>query len=237
MERLMTKLPCFIAAVVTAVSPACSGDSLGPDSTPPVPTSLQAAVTNPFFPLPPGTTQVFNTQTAAGLEVDSVTVLANTKMVNGFAATEVHDHVHLAGSLTEDTYDWFAQDSAGNVWYLGEDTKQYENGVLVGTEGTWQWGVHGALPGIIVWGDTTGMIGKLYRQEFDEGNAQDVGKLVALNQTVTVPFGTFTGCIKTEEWSTLESGPHDHKVYCPQIGTALELGGDGTQTKLVSVSP
>src|ERR1700752_1854151 len=96
-SALMTKLPCFIAVVVTAVSPACSGDSLGPDSTPPVPTSLQAAVTNPFFPLPPGTTQVFNTQTAAGLEVDSVTVLANTKMVNGFAATEVHDHVHLAG--------------------------------------------------------------------------------------------------------------------------------------------
>ena len=171
----MTKLACLIAVVVTAAAPACSDSSLGPDSTPPVPTSLQPAVTNPFFPLTPGTTYVFNTQTTAGLEVDSVTVLANTKMVNGFAATEVHDHVYLNDSLSEDTYDWFAQDSAGNVWYLGEDTKQYEHGVLVGTEGTWQWGVHGALPGIIMWGDTTGMTGKLYRQEFDEGNAEDVG--------------------------------------------------------------
>ena len=149
----------------------------------------------------------------------------------------MHDRVYLADSLKEETYDWFAQDSAGNVWYVGEDTKEYAHGVVVSTEGTWQWGVHGALPGIIVWGDTTGMVGKRYRQEYDVGNAQDVGKIVALNQTVTVPFGTLTGCIKTEEWSTLESGPHDNKFYCPQVGTAVEIGGDGTRTELVSVSP
>jgi len=232
----MIKLSCVHWGAVTAALLACS-DSLGPDSTPAVPTSLQATVTNPFFPLTPGTTQIFNTQTASGLEVDSVTVLANTAVVNGFDATEVHDRVYLAGSLTEDTYDWFAQDSAGNVWYLGEDTKQYENGTLVGTEGTWKWGVHGALPGIIMWGDTTGMINKLYRQEYDQGNAQDVGKVVALNQGVTVPFGNLTSCIKTEEWSTLEKGPHDNKFYCPQVGTALEVGGSGDSTKLVSVSP
>lgn len=232
----MIKLSCLHIAAVTAALLACS-DSLGPDSTPPVPTSLQAAVTNSFFPLIPGTTQVFHTQTSAGLEIDSVTVLANTVNINGFAATEVHDRVRVSDTLTEDTYDWFAQDSAGNVWYLGEDTKQYEHGVLVGTEGTWKWGVHGALPGIIMWGDTTGMVGKLYRQEFDSGNAQDVGKVVAFNQTVTVPFGALTGCIKTEEWSTLESGPHDNKFYCPQVGTALEMGGDGTRTELVSVTP
>lgn len=219
-----------------AVCVACS-DSLGPDSTPPPPTSLEPTVTNAFFPLVPGTTQVFHTQTSAGLELDSVTVLANTKVVNGFDATEVHDRVYLAGALEEDTYDWFAQDSAGNVWYLGEDTKEYENGTVVSTEGTWQWGVHGATPGILMWGDTAAMVGKLYRQEFDRGNAQDVGKIVALNESVTVPFGTFTGCIKTEEWSTLESGPHEHKYYCSQLGTVLEVGGSGERTELVSVSP
>ena len=232
----MAKPLLLRVTAVMAVMIACS-DSLGPDSTPAAPTSLQAAVTNPFFPLPPGTTQVFHTQTSAGLEIDSVTVLVSTKVINGFTATEVHDRVYFADSIREDTYDWFAQDSAGNVWYLGEDTKEYAHGVVVSTEGTWQWGVHGALPGIIMWGDTTGMVGKLYRHEYDPDNAQDVGKVVALNQTVTVPFGTFTGCIKTEEWSTLESGPHDHKFYCPQIGTVLEIGGDGTETKLVSVSP
>jgi hypothetical protein len=228
----MTKL----AYLVASVSVLGCGDSLGPDSTPQVPTSLQVSVTNPYFPLTPGTTQVFHTQTAAGLELDSVTV-SGTKVVHGFTTTEVHDRVYIADSLREDTYDWFAQDSAGNVWYLGEDTKEYEHGVVVSTEGTWQWGVHGALPGIIVWGDTTGVVGKRYRQEFDRGNAQDVGKVVALNESVTVPFGAFTGCIKTEEWSTLESGPHENKYYCPQIGTVLEVGGSGERTELVSVSP
>ena len=232
----MTRVACIRSIAVIAGLIAC-GNSLGPDSTPPVPTSLQPAVTNSFFPLVPGTTQVFHTQTSAGLELDSVTVLTNTKVINGFDATEVHDRVYIADTLQEDTYDWFAQDSAGNVWYLGEDTKQYEHGVQVGTEGTWQWGVHGALPGIIMWGDTTGMSDKLYRQEFDRGNAQDVGRIVALNQSVTVPFGTFTGCIKTEEWSTLESGPHDHKYYCAQLGTVLEVGGSGERTELISVSP
>lgn len=228
----MTKLAFLI---VSACAIAC-GDSLGPDNTPPEPTSLDANVTNPFFPLTQGTTQVFRTETGAVVEIDSVTVIG-TKLVHGFTATEVHDRVYVADSLREDTYDWYAQDSAGNVWYLGEDTKEYEHGVVVSTDGTWQWGVHGARPGIIMWGDTTGVIGKRYRQEFDLGNAQDVGKVVAFNQTVTVPFGTFTGCIKTEEWSTLESGPHENKYYCPGIGTALEVGGSGERTELVSVSP
>jgi hypothetical protein len=235
MERVMTKLSRLLTATVMGTLVAC-GNATGPDSTPAVPTRLQTAVTNPYFPLPQGMTLVYHTQTVAGLEVDSVSV-AGTKVINGFTATEVHDRVYIADTIQENTYDWFAQDSAGNVWYLGEDTKQYEHGVVVGTEGTWQWGVRNALPGIIVWGDTTGTIGVLYRQEFDRGNAQDVGKVVALNQTVTVPFGTLTGCIKTEEWSTLESGPHDNKYYCPQLGTALEVGGSGERTELISKSP
>jgi len=222
-------------SVVVVTLLAC-GSSTEPGTTPPLPTNLQTAVTNPYFPLPQGTTWVSRTQTSAGVELDSTTV-AGTKLVNGFTATEVHDRVYLSDSLEEDTYDWFAQDSAGNVWYLGEDTKEYAHGQVVSTEGTWQWGVHGATPGIIMWGDTTGMVGSLYRQEFDRGNAQDVGKIVALNQSVTVPFGTLTGCIKTEEWSTLESGPHENKFYCPQIGTALEIGAGGERSELISKSP
>lgn len=230
----MPKTSSLLRATVMAALVAC-GNGTGPDSTPDLPTSLQADVTNPFFPLPPGMTLVYHTQTSTGLELDSTSVVG-TKVVHGFTATEVHDRVYVADSLQEDTYDWFAQDTAGNVWYLGEDTKEYAHGVVVSTEGTWQWGVHGALPGIIVWGDTTGMVGKMYRQEFDRDNAQDVGKIVALNQSVTVAFGTLTGCIKTEEWSTLESGPHENKYYCPQLGTALEVGGGGERTELVSKS-
>ena len=233
----MTKLARFAAATVIAVLWHC-GNSTGPDATPAVPTSLSPAVTNPFYPLTPGSITVFRAQTADGVEIDSIFVLANTKVVHGFEAREVHDRVYLADSLKEDTYDWFAQDSAGNVWYLGEDTKEYAHGVVVSTAGTWQWGVHDAVPGIIVWGDTAGVVGKLYRQEFDPGNAQDVGKVIAFNQTVVVPFGTLTGCIKTEEWSTLESGPHDNKYYCPQVGTALEVAGEtGERTELMTKTP
>jgi len=224
-------------AAAAGAAIACS-DSLGPDATPQAPTSLVSAVTNPYYPLTPGKVVVFQDQTADGLEVDTLTVLAGTKTVNGFAATEVHDRVYLAGSLIEDTYDWFAQDSAGNVWYLGEDTKQYSNGQVIGTEGTWQWGVHGATPGIIMWGDAAAALGKVYRQELDRGVAEDFGKVVALNETVTVPYGTFTGCVKTEEWNGLEGGPHDHKYYCPQVGTALEVaGGTGERNQLISVTP
>jgi hypothetical protein len=231
----MNHLSRLLAVTMLAVPLAC-GNGTEPGTTPPLPTSLQTVVTNPYFPLPQGTTWVSRTQTSAGVELDSTTV-AGTKVVNGFTATEVHDRVYLADSLEEDTYDWFAQDSVGNVWYLGEDTKEYAHGQVVSTEGTWQWGVSGATPGIIMWGDTTGMVGKLYRQEFDRGNAQDVGKIVALSESVTVPFGTLTGCIKTEEWSTLESGPHEHKYYCPAIGTALEVGGGGERSELISKSP
>jgi len=231
----MNHLSRLLAATMLAVPLAC-GNGTEPSATPPLPTSLYTAVTNPYFPLPQGTTWVSRTQTTAGVEIDSTTV-AGTKAIHGFTATEVHDRVYLSDSLEEDTFDWFAQDSAGNVWYLGEDTKEYAHGQVVSTEGTWQWGVHGATPGIIMWGDTTAMVGKIYRQEFDRGNAQDVGKIVALNESVTVPFGTLSGCIKTEEWSTLESVPHENKYYCPQIGTALEVGGGGERSELISKSP
>jgi hypothetical protein len=223
------------AAAVLAL--AC-GNSLGPIETPPLPTSLVTAVTNPYYPLTPGTITVFQGQTADGLEIDTVEVLAGTKTVNGFVATEVHDRVYVAGSLSEDTYDWFAQDSAGNVWYLGEDTKQYANGQVIGTAGTWQWGVHGATPGIVMWGDPAAAMNKLYRQEFDRGAAEDLAKVVAVNQTVTVLYGTLTACVKTEEWNALEPGPHDHKYYCPQLGTVLEVaGGSGERSELKTVTP
>lgn len=222
-------------AAVSMVLLACN-ETTGA-KMPPLPTALRSSVTNPYFPLPIGRTQVFQTQTAAGLEVDSLSVLILPKTVNGFAATEVLDRVHVAGSMTENTFDWFAQDPDGNVWYLGEDTKQYDNGVVIGTEGTWQWGVGGAFPGIIMWGDTTGVMNSVYRQEFSFGVAQDVGKVVALNESVKVAFGSFGRCIKTEEWGMFEKGPHETKFYCPDVGTVLAISGSGDSTQLVDVSP
>jgi hypothetical protein len=134
--------------------------------------------------------------------------------------------VFLNGTLIEDTQDWFAQDAAGNVWYLGEDTKEYENGRVVSTEGSWEWGKDGALPGVIMWADPAAHIGEAYRQEFYRGKAEDWGKVLAVSQTVSVPFGNFSGCIRTEDWNGLESGTHEQKYYCPQIGFVLEVHGN-----------
>jgi hypothetical protein len=162
-------------------------------------------------------------------------VLPNPRVVNGVSATEVWDRVYLDGELIEETYDWYAQDVDGNVWYLGEDTKEYENGVVKSTKGSWEWGVGGALPGIIMWADPSAYLNEAYRQEFKEGVAEDWGKVIALNEAVTVPAGSFTGCVKTEDWNALESG-REHKYYCSGYGVVLEVGkkGTGTRTELVS---
>jgi hypothetical protein len=155
----------------------------------------------------------------------------------GINAMIVHDRVYTAGVLTEDTFDWYAQDNDGNVWYLGEDTKSLNNGQVVSTEGSWEAGVNGAQAGIIMWADPAAHIGEEYRQELARGTAEDLGKVVAVDQSVDVPFGSMTGCVKTEDRSALEPGTLENKFYCPGIGIALEQtiqGGDDVN-RLVNV--
>ena len=125
---------------------------------------------------------------------------------NGITARVVRDSVRHKGELVEDTFDWYAQDAAGNVWYLGEDTAEFEDGTVASTGGSFEAGVDGALPGIIMWADPSQHLNEEYRQEFAEGVAEDFGKVVALNESVTVPFGSFNGCIRTEDWNALEPG-------------------------------
>ena len=228
----------FLAAVAVAVT-ACKNSPTGPDYDPLIdPADFVAAVTNPFFPLVPGTTYTFEGQTDEGTETVVVDVLHETKVVMGITATVVRDRVFVDGELIEDTFDWFAQDNEGNVWYLGEDSKEIENGVVVSTEGSWEAGVDGAKPGIIMWGDPAAHLGEEYRQEFFEGEAEDWGKVVALGQSVEVPHGSFTGCIKTEDWSGLEPGSLENKYYCPGIGVTLEVKvGGGERVELIDVNP
>jgi hypothetical protein len=185
------------------------------------PATMQRDVTNPFFPLKVGTVWEYEGQTEEGLERVVVEVLPETHEVAGVTATVVRDRVYLNGSLIEDTFDWFAQDAEGNVWYLGEDTKEYENGQVVSTAGAWAAGVDGAVAGIIM--PATPAVGQAYYQEFYEGEAEDRGRVVGLNETVTVPAGTWTGCVKTEDTTPLEPDVLEYKYYCPQIGTVLEV--------------
>lgn len=213
----------------------CKDDIFSPPYEPQLPTQWAAAVTNPYFPLAPGTRLEYTGHTDEGTETIIVEVLSATRVVNGVAATAVRDRVFINNQLVEDTEDWYAQDAQGNVWYLGEDSKDMQNGQVVSREGSWEWGQHGALPGIIMWANPAARLNQAYRQEYLRGQAEDWGKVVAVNQTVTVPHGTLANCIKTEDWNGLEPDEVESKFYCPNIGVTLETF-ESERVELISVT-
>ena len=130
-------------------------------------------IDNRYFPLTPGTTFIYEGQTEDGLERIESFVTHDTKEILGVTCVVVRVRATIAGELVEDTFDWYAQDNDGNVWYFGEDTKSFEDGMLESTAGSWEAGVGGAFPGIIILGDP--LVGLSYRQEFFKGEAEDMG--------------------------------------------------------------
>src|SRR5262245_8727445 len=154
-------------------------------------------IDNPFFPLQPGTT--FTYQSTDG-SVDRMAVTHQTINILGVKCVVVHDQVFVDNgkTLAEDTFDYYAQDSAGNVWYFGEDTKELEaNGNVISTEGTWLAGKDGATQGIIM--EASPKVGDQYDQENAPGVAQDHARVASLNAEVNVPFGIFDDVLKTKE--------------------------------------
>jgi hypothetical protein len=180
-------------------------------------------IDNPYLPWTPGTTVIYE----GGGERVEVTVTDETREIMGITATVVHDQVLTDGEVTEDTFDWYAQDRWGNVWYLGEDTKEYENGEVVSTEGSWEAGVDGAQPGIIMLADP--QVGDTYRQEFLEGEAEDLAKVYAVGESVEVPQGSYDDVLVTEDWTPLDPDIVEHKFYARGVGVVREelvQGGD-----------
>jgi hypothetical protein len=232
-KRLSTEDPMFrdgwLVTTVAAAALGCGGGSTGPAYDPDIPAEWAPAVTHPFFPLTPGTVYRYRAETGDGVETTRVEVLTDTRTIMGVTATIVHDQVSLDGELIEDTFDWFAQDGMGNVWYLGEDSKEIENGQVVSTEGSWEWGVDGALPGVIMWADPSAHMSEEYRQEYSKGVAEDLAIVASLDESVVVPAGSYTGCLKTRERNALESGSTEFKYYCEGVGTVLETDASGDQ--------
>lgn len=230
----MKDLPLFLLFCV-ALPWGCSNG--GPDAVLSIPFRAAdfsgGAVDNPYFPLVPGTTRTYRKQTDEGLEEVVVEVLAQTKTILGVECVIVRDTVTLDGERVEDTLDWFAQDDSGNVWYLGEDSKEYEDGVLVGTHGSWEAGVDGAEPGIVMFADP--VPGTTYRQENAPGVAEDMAKVVGEGEAVSVPFGDFAGCLLTLEFTPLEPDVEEEKLYAPGVGLVLEVDEEGGRTELVDV--
>jgi hypothetical protein len=187
------------------------------------PANFVATIDNPFFPLPPGKTFVYEGDTAQGHEHDEFAVTHNTKVILGVTCIEVHDTVHLAGDLTEDTLDWFAQDTDGNVWYFGENSKQLAGGLFLGVEGSWIGGIDGAEPGIVMKAHPA--VGDFYRQEYLLGVAEDMAEVVSLTDTATVPFppGAFSNVLKTLETSPLEPDASENKYYAVGVGNILTV--------------
>lgn len=186
--------------------------------------ALSADITNPLMPFPVGARWLYEADTDEGVERIEILVEEATREVWGATARVVRDTVTVEGELTEDTWDWYAQDSDGHVWYLGEDTQEYEDGQVVCECGAWESGVGGALPGVVMLAAPE--VGDVYRQEYLAGEAEDVAEVVAVDETVTVAAGTFTGCLRTRDRSAIDPELDEYKVYCPGVGNVLVLEGD-----------
>jgi hypothetical protein len=188
-----------------------------------------ARIDNPYWPMALGSKWTYREDE----QRVEVTVTGRTKEILGITATVVHDLVTEDGVLVEDTYDWYAQDKDGNIWYLGEDTKEYENGKVKSTEGSWEAGVDGAEAGILLPGEPE--VGLRYRQEYYEGEAEDAGEILSLDEKAEVPFGSFDAVLMTKDTTPLEPDVLEHKFYAKGVGPVLVLaisGGSGREELL-----
>ena len=180
------------------------------------PVNFADSVTIVFFPLRPGSVYTYTSNTEDGMETNVVTVLDSVKVIMGINCTVVHDVVSIANQVTEDTYDFYAQDLDGNVWYMGEDVSNFEDGILQDKEGSFVAGTEGAKPGIIML--QSPVLQMPYRQEYMQGHAEDWGKVIEKDVTVTTTFGTFQQCIKTADWNAIEpDAPVEYKYYAPHV--------------------
>jgi hypothetical protein len=199
-------------------------------------TNFVSVIDNPLMPLIPGTTFVYVDKAGTGNISNEVAVTSNTRVIAGVTCVEVRDTVYDSGVLTEDTFDWFAQDKDGNVWYFGENSKELSGKVITSIEGSFQGGLNGAKPGIVM--EANPKVGDFYRQEFDLGNAEDMAEVADLTNSVTVPFGSYTNCLRTIETSPLEPDALENKYYKAGVGQLLTIDLiSGEVLELVAIRP
>ena len=243
----------LVAVGITACGDSGNGDSSStqagqpsggtatlPQGSEPVnldPADFTTNIDNPYWPMSPGSRWVYReTDGKGGVMRVVVTVTDQTKQIaNGVTARVVHDVVSEDGKPIEVTDDYYAQDSAGSIWYLGENTAEYENGKVSSRHGSFEAGVDGAQAGVALPGDP--QVGQSYRQEYKAGEAEDRGKILSLDAQVTVPFGHFTTVLATEDTNPLDHSV-EHKFYAKDVGPlqTLDVGGKGREV-LLSYSP
>lgn len=196
------------------------------------PANFKARIDHAYLPMAPGTTYTIRETHEGKIAENIITVLAETKTIMGVGCIVVHDKTLLDGKLVEDTYDWFAQDKQGNVWFFGEAIEERRADGTTSTEESWQAGVDGAWPGIAM--PARPKPGMPYRQEYVK-EAAEMAQIIALGESVTVPAGTYADCVKTKEWSVFESG-YNFKWYCRGVGVVRTQSTDGHVAELLSVT-
>ncbi len=238
---------CAVAALAVAIAasaaaPATPATATLPQGSEPVtldPARFTTRIDNPYWPMRPGSRWVYSetSRTGARQRVE-VTVTRRTKRIaNGIAARVVRDVATQNGRTVEATDDWYAQDDAGNVWYLGEATAEYEAGKVVSRAGSFEAGVDGAQPGIAL--PARPRPGLSYRQEYLEREAEDTGAIVTVGEEqVEVPAGYFTRVLMTRDLVPLEPRVQELKFYARGVGPVLSIhtDRDGGRAELVRYS-
>jgi hypothetical protein len=245
-----------LAATGALALAACGGDAAdspddgaGPGADPPPgsepveldPAEFTTEIDNPLWPMAPGNRWVYReTDTTGATERVVVEVTGETRTIaNGVEAVVVRDTVTEDGEPVEITDDWYAQDAEGNIWYLGEDTAEYDNGKVSTRAGSFEAGVDGAEPGIAIPGNPEP--GMSYRQEYYEGEAEDEGAIVTVGEErVQVPFGYFNeGVVMTRDLVPTEPKVQELKFFARDVGPVLSMhtDGDGGRGTLVSYEP
>ena len=197
-----------------------------------VPAEFQATVDNPFYPFSPGTTLSYIEKSGGATSTNTIAVTHDTKVIMGVTCVVIHETAARNGRIAEDDYRWVAQHRDGTVWCFGTAAKETSPGGRVSTEGSWEAGIDGAQPGILMPGQP--QPGKPYRQEYLYNVAENKAQIIATNETVMVPAGTFAGCVKTKEWSMLEAGT-EHKWYAKGVGVVKEIATAGDLVVLISI--
>jgi hypothetical protein len=228
-----TMFPAMVVAIATVagvVAQARAGEA-APTGFPSV-----AKVDNPLFPLEAGTALIFDGTTGERPEHEVARVLMKTKVIDGITCLQVRDSNWVAGRLVERTIDWYTQDYAGNVWYMGEFATQYRHGEPIGHQGSWKAGRDGAKPGIIM--EATPRIGDMYHQEDYPGQAEDMAKVLATDASVETPFGTWIRqALLTKDYSLIEPGV-EHKYYVAGIGLvkSMDMKGGSEVMELTGIT-
>ena len=220
------RLPIALAAVASVVLVGSPGGTPAP--VPPSGTGFVRAVDNPWFPLRPGATFVYRGVKDGKPTRDVVHVTRATHVIDSVRCTAVTDRLYASGHLAERTTDWYAQDRQGTVWYFGEDTAELDaTGKVTSREGSWLSGVNGARAGVFM--PAHPRVGQAFRQEYLKGHAEDHFRVLNLHARARTPAVDSKRALLTREWTPLEPGVVDHKLYVRGVGLVDERtvrGGD-----------